>query len=57
MDFIINSEKGIDYLVYLKDSIFFGMKIRKNLQDTFNCAIKSEMKTSDDWMYMYFNNG
>lgn len=57
MEFIKTTEKGINYLIHPKESIFAGMKIRENPDDAFDNAIKRGMKNPDDWMYMYSNNG
>ena len=51
-DFIHIEEKGIKYLVHPKGSIFEGMKIRENLDDAFDNAIKRGMKNPEDWMYI-----
>lgn len=57
MKMIKITEKGINYLVHPKGSIFAGMKIRENSEDAFDNAIKLGMKNPDDWMYMYSNKG
>ena len=49
-------ENGIKYFVHPKDSVFAGMKIRENPEETFENAIKRGMKNPDDWMYMYSEN-
>lgn len=50
-------ENGIKYLTHQKGSIFEGIKIRENPDAAFESAIKKGMKNSNEWMYMYSNNG
>lgn len=50
-------ENGIKYLIHPKGSIFEGIKIRENPDAAFESAIKKGMKNSNEWMYMYSNNG
>ena len=47
MKMIKITEKGINYLVHPKGSIFAGMKIRENSEDAFDNAIKLGMKNPD----------
>ena len=50
-------ENEIKYLIHQKGSIFEGIKIRENPDAAFESAIKKGMKNSNEWMYMYSNNG
>lgn len=51
------NKESIKYFTHPKDSIFAGIQIRKNPEDAFDNAIRRGMKNSNDWMYMYSENG
>lgn len=41
------------YILHNKNSIFSRMKVKKDINEAFDNAIKKGMHNSNEWMYMY----